>query len=343
MTNEKPKALYKSEIPKITIPVFDMEEPADRLMPTPVPVVLPFTTLRGGTTYVSNLMRALPLKTVYQLLVSEVGHRAYNLLLGTGYNVTTPPLIDISKDLLLKTEVSLEMMNWFIENNLVLKVEPVLTAHYGLLFSTFVKLKTDYTATLPEFKTYESDLLLKIENAVELVGVIERAKNLGLSVEVGLVPSIGVTTNIYAGTRVEVELSFVEEILMTIEGMLKTSYEAKMMIIPVTVSNELETIYNVLLHKYSSEIYSGYSLTDYLDKSAEKTLGLKVVGRTAHITEMYPGYSLTDFLDTSAEKTVGLEVEGRTEHITEMYSGYSEPVLIPPKLRLVTGYNVSLS
>lgn len=305
--DEEIEVYYVPKIPKITIPPISFDIPSLR----PKPVSPGIVTPADAPIYTPEWIKRLKLMTAYGISVYINPVTVKELELAIEYGVSLPEFLEATKNLSLKTEVSFETMKWYIENNLLLKIEPGIFLHYGTYFDAFLKLKTDYTATVPEFKTYESDLLLKIDTVVRLMSVVERAKNLGLSVEVGIIPTIGVTTNIYAGTRVEVELSFIEEILMTVEDMLKTSYDAKLMIIPITVSNELETAYSVYLTELMSEVY--------------------------------PGYTVTDFLDRYVEKTVKLEVGGRVQHETEVYPGYSYPVLIPPNLMLVTGYSVSLT
>jgi len=274
---EEIEVYYVPKIPKIVIPPISFAIPTIPSKPVSPGTVIP----PDAPIYSPEGIRSLNLMTAYDVSVYVNPASVKDLLLTTEYGISLPELLEITKDLSLKTEVLLQMMNWFAENNLLLRTEPVIIAHYGLLFDNFLKLKTGYTATLPEFKTYESDLLLKTENITELMAIIERAKNLGLSVEVGVIPTIGVTTNIYAGTRVEVVLT--SEI---INLMLSTN---KLGIIHGTVLTLIEPL--------GGAMYPGYTITDFLDSYAEKELKLTVGGRVQHITEMYSGYTLTEFVD----------------------------------------------
>ena len=217
---EEIEIYYVPRIPKIVITPISFHTPT---LPSK-PVSPGITTPPEAPIYTSEWVRRLNLMTAYDVSVYVNPAFAKDLLLATDYRVSLPELLELAKDLSLKTEVLLQMMNWFTETNLLLKTEPTIVAHYGLLFDTFLKLKTDYTATLPEFKTYESDLLLKTENIAELITIIERAKNLGLLAEVGVIPTIGVTMNIYAGTKTEIELTSPIELMLLNENRLETYY-----------------------------------------------------------------------------------------------------------------------
>jgi len=323
---EETEIYYVPKIPKIVIVPISFHTPT---VP-PKPVSPGTTTPPEAPIYTPEWVKRLNLMTSYDVSVYVSPASAKDLLLATEYRVSLPELLEAAKDLSLKTEVLLQMMNWFVESNLLLKTEPTIVAHYGLLFDTFLKLKTDYTATLPEFKTYEADLSLKTENIVELMAIIERAKNLGLSVEVGVIPTIGVTMDIYAGTRVEVELTSITEILMTVESLLKTSHVAELTIIPVTaavesllktshvaeltiipvtVNNRLKIAYGLYAAKFTDEMYPGYTTSDFIDRSAIKDLRVKVTCRTEHLTEMYQGYSISDFWDAEAYPEAKLKTE----------------------------------
>ncbi|MCK4329663.1 hypothetical protein KAX02_07450 [candidate division WOR-3 bacterium] len=322
--DEETEVFPTPSIPSMHIFPIKFKVPYIPIKPTPTGVQCAECAAGVGQPYRPFMDRGLMLLSTYDISLYEPPARWKDLELSTAYSVSVPTGLAVIKDLQLKTEYEIQMMNWFAEKGLLLSVEPGIYVHHGMILSQDLLLKTENAVTVPEFKTAEKNLLLKTENIAELMSVTERAKNLGLSVEVGIIPTIGVTMDIFAGTKVEVELSSVGETLIEIENMLKSSYEAKMMIIPVTVSNKLKTMYNVILHKYATKMYPGYTLTDFLDKTAEKTLGLKVIGRIAHITEMYPGYTITDFMDKSREGMLKLKVEGKVAHITEMYPGYTE-------------------
>ena len=252
---EEAEIYYVPKIPKIVITPISFHTPT---LP-PKPVSPGTTTPPEAPVYTPEWTKKLNLMTSYDVSVYVNPASVKDLLLATEYRVSLPELLEAAKDLSLKTEVLLQMMNWFVESNLLLKTEPTIVAHYGLLFDTFLKLKTDYTATLPEFKTYESNLSLKTENITELMTIIERARSLGLSVEVGVIPTIGVTMDIYAGTRVEVELSSSIEIVISKENRLKTDYTLSYLG-PVTalIENKLETYYIVGVPVIASRLYDGY-------------------------------------------------------------------------------------
>jgi len=309
--DEETEIIIAPSIPSIHIFPIKFKVPYIPVNPRPTGVRCAECAGGVGQPYIPSMDRGLMLLSTYDISLYEPPAAFKDLELATAYSVSVPTGLTIIKDLQLKTEYELQMMNWFAEKDLLLSVEPGIYVHHGMIFSQDLFLKTENVVTVPEFKDVERNLLLKTENIAELMSVTERAKNLGLSVEVGVIPTIGVTMDIFAGTKIEVELESIGETMITIENMLKSSYEAKMMIIPVTVSNKLEATYGIFLHEYASEMYPGYTITDFYDKIADKTLKLKVGGRTGHLTEMYPGYS--------------------------------EPVLIFPELKIITGYNVSLT
>lgn len=138
MTNEKPKPLFPSEVPKITIPVLSIEEPYDRPMPTPVPVVLPLRTVKGGTAYVAELMRTLPLKVVASILVSEEETRKYELSIKSDYLAVVAPIFYGEGDASIELEYS-KLLEWIKEVNLSLdtSIDVVVYSMFGMKYDGY--------------------------------------------------------------------------------------------------------------------------------------------------------------------------------------------------------------
>lgn len=102
MTSQKPKPLFPGEITPIQLPVLSIEEPAQRVMPTPVPVVIPLRTVKGGVVYVAQLARSLPISILYEIVVSEEKIRKYDMGIGVEYEVS-PPTLFASEDVSIKS------------------------------------------------------------------------------------------------------------------------------------------------------------------------------------------------------------------------------------------------
>ena len=58
---------------------------------------------------------------------------------------------------------------------------------------------------------------------------------------------------------------------------------------------------------------------------------------------MYSGYTITDFLDWYIERETKIAIENIPTHLTEMYSGYIYVGIFEVAGRLKTSYNVNVT
>lgn len=270
--DEETEVFPMPSVPSIHFPPISFNVPSIPIKPTPTGVKC--AECAGGVAppYRPFMDRALMLMSTYGISLHEPPFRLKDLELAIAYSVSVPEASVIIRDLQLKTEYEIQMMNWFVKKDLLLKIEPGIYVHHGMILSQDLPLKIENVVTVPEFKDVERNLLLKTENVTELMTVVERAKNLGLSVEVGIIPTIGVTMDILAGAKVEVELSSPGELMLLKE-------------------NELETYYMVGVPFISAMLYDGYIVNGNVCLySREKSVGIKV----ENVSELtiYPGDGL---------------------------------------------------